>query len=810
MSIICRYSIIIIMKTLNFDEKLKLVVGNGMWHSSEIPGKLPSIHLADGPHGLRAQDEGMSNNESYPATCYPAAVTLACSWDRELVERVAASIAEEALQQRVSVLLGPGTNIKRSPLGGRNFEYFSEDPYLAGELGASYVTAVQEKGVATSLKHFAGNSQETRRQTSNSRIDERALREIYLAAFEKVVKKSQPATVMPAYNRLNGEYCCASKKLLTDILRNEWGFEGLVVSDWGACIELPDCIRAGMDLEMPDSRGIHGAELKKAVSTGILDEKYLNRAAGKVSELVLKYAPKGEVPETSSEKQRRVALEAALCGAVLLKNNGALPIKDDKITVVGALAKESRYQGGGSSHVNARQVSNAFDELTKLGYGIHYAAGYRTDKTAPDALLEKEALSLCKSGRTVLLFGGLTELAEGEGFDRKDFRLPLNQRSLINKLLEKGCRLIFVGFGGSPFALDFSDKAEAVLHMMLGGEAVGEATALLLSGRANPCGKLAESYPVNAQLTPCCEYFGKETDDVDYRESIFVGYRYYDSFGIPVRFPFGHGLSYTSFEYDNLSLSADFFESGTLTVSFDVTNTGERGGAEIAQLYVKNPQGRTMRPLRELKGFAKLQLDTGETKRVEIELNERSFSIWDRENHRFVVPEGEYEIQIGASLNDIRLNTPLKVSGVSETPDDERELPAYFIREAMPLRVPEDQFAQLFDSPLKSFDNPKPGEFSRSNSLTQLSKRSVLAKAVKAFGEKVLRIRFAHKSPDDPELRMLLEGLWHGSADAVGIMGGELLPYKIIEAIVLEANGHRAAALKKLTEPDKIKQNKKK
>lgn len=776
-------------------EKLRLVSGAGMWRTAEAAG-LPSVCLSDGPHGLRKQAEGVAaNNDSEVSTCYPTAAALACTWDAELVSRVADSLAQEALNAQVSVLLGPGVNIKRSPLGGRNFEYFSEDPLLAGALAAAYVKAVEARGVGASLKHFAGNSQETRRMTANSMIDERALREVYLAAFERVVKEARPATIMAAYNRLNGQYCCENRELLTDILRGEWGYEGAVVSDWGACTDLPAAIGAGMDLEMPDSRGIHRAALERALADGTLAQSALDRAAGRVEALVKKYAPRGDAPCTGADPHA-VALSAALGGAVLLKNDGILPLADGAdVAVVGALAREMHYQGGGSSHIAVRRAPDAVAELERAGLNVRYAPGYRLDADAPDALLEAQALKLCAPGGTVLFFGGLTDLTEGEGFDRHGFALPENQRRLLRRVLARGCRVVFAAFGGAPFAVDFLGGVSAMLHMTLPGEAGGEACAMLLTGRANPCGKLAETWPLRAEDAPCFDSFGRESDDVPYRESLFVGYRYYDTFHIPVRFPFGFGLSYTAFGYDNLTVERD---GNRWNVGFDVTNAGARDGSEIAQVYVKNHAGTALRPERELRGFVKVFVPAGKTVRAGVTLDERAFSMWHVKRRAFTVAGGEYEIQIAASLDDVRLRRTVAVEGAADWPDDRKNHPAYFRRDGSPLRVTHAAFAAWYGRPLSRFDDLSPGAYSVRAPLSELAKHSLLARLLVAFALRELPKLFPGRRADDPEVLMAREGLLHGTADCAAIQSGGAIPYKLIRAIVEEANRHPLRALKKL------------
>ena len=609
------------MEKNKIEEKIGLLTGKGMWHTRETTD-LPSVHLSDGPHGLRKQEEKeRQNNVSLESTCYPTASALACSWDVTAAQRLGRAVAKEAWNEDVSVLLGPGINMKRSPLCGRNFEYFSEDPFLAGRMGAAYVNAAQEEDVAVSLKHFAANNQETNRQTANSQIDERALREIYLSAFEYVVKTARPATIMASYNRLNGYYACENHHLLTEILRNEWGFNGAVISDWGACADLAKAVKAGMDLEMPDSHGIHARKLKAALKSGEIAEEDIARAAGRIESLVKKYAPEHRAKKDTSDAHE-IAKQLARESAVLLKNDGILPIAQDAdVVVIGALAEQMRFQGGGSSHINTARTPSALEALRNLGVTVAYAPGYSL-RDEENRELEEQALTLAANQKTVLFFGGLTDQYEGEGYDRSSLAMPANQKHLLNRICEVNPNVAVVSFSGAPYDMTFENRVRGILQMYLGGEAVGEACGELLTGRANPSGKLAESWPYRVEDTPCHGFFATGSDDIEYRESIYVGYRYYDSFGIPVRFPFGFGLSYTRFAYENLRLSGETYEGGKLRVSLDVTNIGTVAGAEIVEMYVENPPADFLRAKRELKGFQKVTLAPGETKCVSLELDE--------------------------------------------------------------------------------------------------------------------------------------------------------------------------------------------
>ncbi|MCR5583954.1 MAG: glycoside hydrolase family 3 C-terminal domain-containing protein [Lachnospiraceae bacterium] len=754
-------------------EKLPLLSGKGMWHTNDCNGRYPSLHLSDGPHGLRRQEESAkTNNDSYVSTCYPTASCLAATWDPELVGEVADSIGKEAKEASVSVVLGPGVNIKRSPLCGRNFEYFSEDPLLAGKMGTAYVKGVQQNGVGTSLKHFAANSQETRRMTSNSRVDERTLREIYLSAFEQVVKEADPATIMASYNYLNGYKVTENRHLLTEILRDDWGYEGVVVSDWGACIDLSKAVKAGMDLEMPNLTDVHNKKLKEALEAGEIEEADVGRAIKRIEKMIAKYASENlNDKETTGLKAHDTALKAALSGAVLLKNeNGFLPLmKNAEINVIGELARTVRFQGGGSSHINTAPQKDIVEELEAAGFKVHFAPGYRIDTVKEDYELRSEALELVKNGFPILFCGGLTDLAEGEGYDRKTLDLPENQLNLMREIQEDK-EIIFLSFGGSPFAVPFKRKIKAMLHMYLGGEAVAKAAVMLLSGEKNPSGKLAESWPYALEDTPAYGNFAVNTNEIFYKETLFVGYRHYDTNNVEVQFPFGFGLSYTTFEYSDLRLSSAEYDSGELIATFKVKNTGSRAGAEVTELYVENPEGRFPRARHELRGFKKVFLKPGEEKEVSITINERAFSVFDTALNRFNVAAGDYVLCVGGSLTDLPLRAKISVKGKDY--------------EADPHGTTTDLFIGKNDSNL---DVTKPGHYSVYNSLNELSKKSLLGRIMLKVALKVAYSMFDGKPHDDPEVMMTVEGVKDGPLDCVIMQSGGV-PYWVAEAIVKQAN----------------------
>lgn len=783
---------------LTREEKISLISGKGAWHTNDCNGKLPSIMMTDGPHGLRKQETdalNMNNNSNY-ATAFPTASAAACSFDVDLIAKEAKAIAAEAKAEKVSVVLGPGTNIKRSPLCGRNFEYYSEDPYLAGRLSTAFVNAMQEEGVGTSLKHYAGNNQEANRMTSNSQIDERALREIYTTAFEMTVKEAQPMTIMACYNMVNGEYGCLNRHLLTELLREKWGFEGLVVSDWGACNDLPKALEAGMDLEMPGNKGIHAKDVRRALNNGTLSEEALDRAAMKVAGMAVRQAEQLVDCKVDLDDSRKVALEMATESAVLLKNDGLLPIKPGtKVVVIGDLAAKTRYQGGGSSHIHVRPFRDAIFELNKVGIESSFARGYDADKYEPNSKLEAEALNLINEGDTVLFYGGLTEKAEGEGYDRETLDIPGNQIRLINKILEKTENVVFVGFGGAPMNLSFRDRVKSILLMYLGGEAVQEAAAQLITGMKNPCGKLAETFPLTLESTPAYKFYDKHSFDVEYRESIFVGYRYYTTYGHEVMYPFGYGLSYTTFEYSDLKAPAVFI-NGEMKVSVKVTNTGNVPGRESVQLYVGNPKCKYLRAAKELKGFAKTKLlAPGESEVLEMSLNERSFSVFDVETDDFIVPEGSYKVMIGASVEDIKLEADVEVAGVEYNPDMTKEYAEYFYQKGESFEISSAQFNKLYGKPFSSFNFTGPGQFTTANSLTQIKEYSILGKAMYQISKLIVYGMYKGKKKDDPEVMMMLSDATEGTIDSLVCQSEGMVPMRLAKAIIESANRHPLRAI---------------
>ena len=656
-----------IVARLSVEEKASLTSGRDFWNTKAVPAEnIASIMLTDGPHGVRKQTadgDHLGLHSSVPATCFPPAVALACSFDPELLERVGAALGAEAQALQVGVLLGPGINIKRSPLCGRNFEYLSEDPLLSGVLGAALVRGIQSQGVGASLKHFAANNQETDRMRVSADIDPRPLREIYLRAFQRVVQEAQPWTVMCSYNRINGVYSSRNPWLLTHVLRDEWGFDGLVVSDWGAVDDRVASLLAGLDLEMPSTGGRTDAEIVTAVRAGTVDESVLDKASTRVIELVQKVVD-GSDPDATFDVDAHHALAREVAGQsiVLLRNeNDLLPLDPDtNIAVIGELARTPRYQGAGSSRIEPTRLDRALDEIRALsGHEAPFAAGYTLDGTESTDLVD-DAVKRAGDADVAVVFLGVPAELESEGFDRDDLELPASQTALLDAVLAVNPKVVVVLSNGGVVRLSgVAERVPAIVEGWLLGQAGGGAVADVLYGQMNPSGRLAETIPIRLEDTPAHTNFPGEHGHVRYGEGLFVGYRSYDARHLDVSFPFGHGLSYTTFEYTDAAVESD----GDLTVHVTVTNTGERAGAEVVQVYVGVPGSSVARAPRELKGFTKIHLEVGESRRVAVTVRRDDLAYWDTRVDSWVVEDGTYSIEIGASSRDIRQNLTIDVKG---------------------------------------------------------------------------------------------------------------------------------------------------
>lgn len=702
-----------LLAQMTLEEKAAMCDGKDFWHLKGIERLgIPEIMVCDGPHGLRKKDyerKGSSLSASVPSICFPTAVTTACSWDPNLLEKMGKALGGKCLEEKVGVLLGPGVNMKRSPLCGRNFEYFSEDPLLAGELAAAFINGVQSRGVGTSLKHFCANDQETRRMNGDSVVDERALREIYLPAFEIAVKKSQPWTVMNSYNKINGTFGSENAHTQTEILRDEWGFEGAIVTDWGACNERDDGLLAGNDIEMPSSSGSGMRKILKAIESGKISEEILDERVLKILELIKKAADGAEKAakegfEFDEEKDHVLAKEIAEQSMVLLKNNGILPLdKSKKVAVIGEMAKTPRYQGAGSSQINPTHLDSAYDILVEAGVDATYSQGYERTlaKAKKNPAHITQAVEAAKAADTVLLFIGLTEDYESEGFDRSHMKLPDAHIELVKAVSAVNKNIVVVLSGGAPVEFDWdNDSVRAILNSYLGGQAGAGAVVNIVLGNVNPCGKLAETYPEKLEDNPSINNFPGNLATVEYRESVYIGYRYYEKAQQPVRYPFGYGLSYTTFEYSGLYLDkSEMDENDTLSVSFRVKNTGNVAGSEIAQLYVGDRESTIFRPVKELKGFKKIYLKPGEEQAITITLNKRAFAFFNVNTNDWCVESGDFDIYVGASSADIKLTGSVKVTAApAEIPDYSESAPVYYTGKVQ--SVPDDQFTAVLGRPI--------------------------------------------------------------------------------------------------------------
>lgn len=759
-----------ILSQMTLEDKIALCSGANFWQTKKYEQYgIPSLFMCDGPHGLRKQEDVadmLGVNKSRPATCFPAEVTTAGSWDPELLTEIGAAIGEEAKEQRVGLVLGPGANLKRNPLCGRNFEYFSEDPYLAGKLAAGFIRGAEAQGVGTSLKHFAANSQELSRFTSDSVMDGRTLRELYLTAFEIAVKEGKPSTVMCAYPKLNGTHCSDHKELLTDILRSEWGFDGMVVTDWGAMNDRIEGFRAGCDLNMPGGSDYMEKEVLQAVKDGTLPERCVDDSARRVLRLVFRAAETlSKNAACDYEAHHALAKRAAAEGAVLLKNeSGILPLRPGaKIAVVGAMAKELRYQGAGSSHINPTKLPQPLELLP----GAVYAPGCDEKGNTTDALLQ-EVQNAARKAETVVVFAGLPAQCESEGFDRDSLKMPEGHRKMIEAAAQANPNTVVVLLCGSVVECPWAEKVKVILYMGLPGQAGSEAIADLLYGRANPGGKLAESWPYRYEDVPSSAIYGKTTDAL-YQEGVYVGYRYYDKAGVPVRWPFGFGLSYTEFAYSDLTVEGD-------TVTVTVRNTGKRAGAEVVQLYLAAPQEGLHRPVRELKGFQKVHLQPGESETVRFTLTSRSFAVWQE---GWKVPGGTYTVCVGGLTAEV------------EKKGDNLSIPAWqkgsWYEHCTGKPNPADWEKMLGHS----YTPPvlKKGSFTMDNTVVEMKDYSLVMKIMfKAVEATVAKGYGGKRDYDNPDFRMQMNASAGAPLRSMQISGG--MKGGVLPGMLEMANGH--------------------
>ena len=791
-----------IVASLDLDTRIKLVSGKSFWHLEPVPSAgLTEIMVTDGPHGLRRQETSADHlglNAARAATCFPTAATLGSSWDTELISRVGVALGEEALDQGVSVILGPGLNLKRHPAGGRSFEYISEDPVVSGKLAAAMVKGIQSKGVGTSIKHFAVNNHESHRLVIDAVVDERTLRELYLRGFEIVVKESEPWTVMCSYNKVNGTYASENHELLTSILRNDWGFKGLVMTDWGAANDRVEGIRAGLDLEMPGSNNAFGPEIQAAIESGRLTETELNACATRVVELIQK-GQQGDPVPADYDAHHQLAREASAAGSVLLRNEGLLPLsKSAKVAIIGAFAEKPRYQGAGSSQVTPTKVDNALaairDKVGSAGQ-VTYAAGYdvRTGDTTNELI--EAAVKAALASDVAVVFAGLPASHESEGFDRTTLDMPTGHIELIEAVAATGVRVAVVLSNGGVVHLPFAERVDAVLESWLGGQAGGSAVADVLFGDAEPAGRLAESIPFNVAQLPANRNFPGLPRQVQYREGPYIGYRFHDSAGVPAQFPFGFGLSYTSFAWDEIALNASDgdAESGSSSshqISVKVTNTGDRAGSDVVQVYVRKPESVTYRPDKELKGFAKVTLDPGSSETVTITLDRDSFAIWDVASNSWAVESGTYEIIVARSSADVVQVLTAEVA--SDDPVAPSEGPAAFVATS-------DEFARMLGRPIPAVDVGRP--FHRNSTLNDISE----TKAGKVFANQVIKIglkRAQHEfpDPDDATVKMFKAAIGEGPVRALVLMGGGVISFDTLDGLIDAFNGEWLEVGKSLIE----------
>ncbi|MBQ5677430.1 MAG: glycoside hydrolase family 3 C-terminal domain-containing protein [Clostridia bacterium] len=716
-----------IIAQMTLEEKASMCDGLDYWHSQPVERVgIKSISLNDGPHGIRKKGDPKENTDvlkGLPAICFPTASATACSWDTDLIYKMGEALGDECRKEQVNVLLGPGTNIKRSPLCGRNFEYFSEDGLLAGEMSAAFINGVQSKGIGTSLKHYAANNQETRRMTVNAVVDERTLRETYLLPFEIAVKKAQPWTIMNSYNRLNGTYAAENKWLLTDVLRDDWGYEGVVITDWGAENERVPGLIAGQEIEMPTSSGIGTKLIVDAVNNGELDVAVLDAAVDKIIELTKKAEPVlGGSYTYDSDAHHQLAREIASQCMVLMKNdNNVLPLKKDaKVALIGEMAHTPRYQGAGSSLINPIRLDNAYQTMKDMGINLTFSKGYELKKAkakkAMDLILDAKAAA--KNADVAVVFVGLTDEYETEGADRHHLSIPPMHNVLVEEVLKVNPNTVVVLSGGAAVEMPWADKVPAILNMFLTGQAGGSAVCDILFGDVNPSGKLSETYPLALSDNSSYNYFPGTTVSVEHRESVYVGYKYYDTANKEVAFPFGFGLSYTTFEYSDLKVSADNIkDTDTVTVSFKVKNTGDVDGAEVAQLYVSDVESTIYRPVKELKGFKKVFLKAGEEKEVEITLDKRAFAYYNVNINDWHVESGEFKILVGASSRDIKLEASINVESTveAEIPDYKATAPCYYGADIM--NVSADAFKAIYGKELPPRERDKNAPFTVLNTI---------------------------------------------------------------------------------------------
>lgn len=775
-----------LINKMTIEEKAVLLSGKGEWQTWNLDRLgIPSIYCSDGPHGIRKQagaGDHLGLNPSLPATCFPTAATVANSWDEALGEEIGKALGEEAAVQGVDIVLGPGLNIKRSPLCGRNFEYFSEDPYLAGKMAAGYIRGIQSKGVSACPKHFAVNSQELRRMAMNAVVDERTLREIYLTGFEISVKEGGAKAIMTSYNQVNGTYANENEHLLKDILRDEWGFDGIVITDWGGSNDHVKGVQAGSDLEMPTPGLDSARQIVRAVGEGRLSEEAVDACVNWMLDAVFTLTKKKkdgqETEEFDQVAHHVLARKAAEQSAVLLKNEGAiLPLKEGtRVVLIGDFAFEPRYQGAGSSMVNPTKVDKMSDIIADSGLQVVGMAKGYLRSGEKDEVLAKEAQDLVSSADVVLYCFGLDELSESEGVDRNHMRIPQNQIDLLEKLAKANENIVGILSAGAAVEMPWHHCLKAILHGYLYGQAGAGAMLDILTGKINPSGRLAETYPVRYEDTPAFRYFPAAERNSEYRESLFVGYRYYDTAKVRVQYPFGFGLSYTTFEYRNLKLD----EMG---VEFTLTNTGDRDGSEVVQLYVGMKDAKVFRPEKELKGFQKVFLKAGESKNVRINFDDKTFRYWNVHTQRWETEGGVYRFMVGASCLDIRLEMQAEVPGTTETyPYYTNRMPSYY--SGLIQKVDDKEFEELLGTPIPS--GKWSGDLTVNDAICQMYyAKSALARFIY---KKLTKMKKKSEDAGKPDLNILF--IYNMPFRAIAKMTGGMVSMEMAEGMVAVVNGH--------------------
>ncbi len=802
-----------LINQMTLTEKIKFTSGKDNWRTEEVRHlDIPKITLSDGPHGLRHQEEGQDHlgiNKSNSSTCFPLACLSAASFDEELLFEMGKAIGYEALCQNVQVVLGPGVNIKRNPLCGRNFEYFSEDPYLSSKMGTAWIKGVQSMGVGTSLKHFALNNQESNRMKSDSLVDKKAMHDIYLKAFEGPVKEGKPYTVMGSYNLVDGVYVCEHEYLLKEVLRDKFGFEGVIVTDWSAMNDKVASLKAGLDLEMPGGASYYDEEVKEAVLTEKLDELLVDQAVDRILDLVFKTQKNrddmllkhGVVSKIAVdiEKHHELARKIARESIVMLKNEqNLLPINSDRagrLIVVGALAEKARYQGAGSSHINPYKVTSLLDGLKEKNMEHTFFEGYSLNDDDDSANLQNEILSDIKEDDVILFAAGLPDEYESEGFDREHMRLPKQQNDLIEQLVKKNKNVVVLLYAGAPVEMPWVHDVGAILYLYLTGQAGGEAAVDIITGAYSPSGKLPETMPVHYQDHVTSDFYGIEKYQVGYREGIYVGYRYYDKADKEVLFPFGHGLSYTEFRYENLRVSRNEIHSDdkeNVTISFTIRNIGEMEGKEISQLYLQRMNQKGYSVVKSLKGFLKTSLKPGEEKLVQMELSAEDFHEYDLDLEKEVLYEGKYQIHIGSSSRDLRLSVEIKTSGIVK---EKTSIPEFYIS---PKGKPsQSDFEKLKGIKMKETVIGKP--YTVNNSLYEM-RNSLQMKIIMRILNKMLADASGVKSEKDNAYKVVQAMFMHTPIKRLSLVSPDKMPKYLGESIVHIANGEFLKAAKKARE----------